>query len=626
MCGFVGLLGPTEHDHPNLDEWSECIRHRGPDQHGSIRIDGFGIGTRRLSIQDLSKAGNQPMLSRRYVLSFNGEIYNHHDLRAELVSNGVSQFNSNSDTETILLGFETWGIEETLARLNGMYAIAVWDKLTSELSLVRDPLGIKPIFFTQQNCTLYFGSEVKALLPFSGKRISREGIALYLYFGFTPAPHSLVDGISKVRPGERVIFSSNLARRSETILPVAWKRPEPLAVTWDERVNQVRLEVERAVERQLISDVPVGVFLSGGIDSTIIASLAARAKSGLSSFSLNPESATLDPLAQKDAQLAASLASKLKLTHHEVSFNPLDLVEQLDGLLTQIDEPVAELYSLGEMVLSKRAREVGVPVVLTGHGGDEIFLGYPTYNAVFRGDLYNKIPFFGVAADLAARSSVVPESTRSNLLGASKIWRQPVLERYATVSGVHFNLADAATHSGISIARLQELVSNILDETRSLVCLLPNAEGSCNAELFARMDTLLMVPEHYNTRLDRMTMTASIEARVPLQDLQLIGFVSQLSHRDLLRGGLKGMLRHAFSDVLPEEINRRTKQTFQAPMLSWIAGPLASWVEEHNGTDNSGDYGATTLTVPRPQTTREAYQSWSLALLEGWRKAVGLER
>jgi asparagine synthase (glutamine-hydrolysing) len=624
MCGFVGYLSPDSTVEIDLDEWSDCIRHRGPDQYGSARTACFGIGTRRLSIQDLSDAGNQPMQSDRFILGFNGEIYNHRELRDELMRDGVRNFSSNSDTETVLRAFDIWGVDDTLSRLNGIYAIALWDKKLSELSLSRDPLGVKPIYFMSDDSRVFFGSEIRALLPFSGKSISQDGIALYLYFGFTPAPHTLIRGISKVRPGERIIFSTEQTLRSETILPAAWKQSEPLADTWGGRVSQVRLQVERAVERQLISDVPVGVFLSGGIDSTIIASVASQKTDELSSFSLRPTSATLEPAAERDSQLAQDLASKLGFAHHEVDFDPIEFIPRLDNVLNQIDEPVAELYAFGEMLLSEAARAAGVPVVLTGHGGDEVFLGYPTYSAVFRGDLYNKIPFFGFAADIAGRSSLVPERTRSNLLGAARIWRQPSLQRYATISGVHFNLEEAASYAGIETDRLTELVSSILDDTLSLVCMLPNAEGSCNAELFARMDSLLMVPEHYNTRLDRMTMAYSIEARVPFQDLALIGFVARLSHRDLLRGGLKGMLRHAFADMLPTEINSRQKQTFQAPMLSWISGPLAPWVSEHQFSLSQQQNKTALLTETRPRTSREAYQRWSLALLEGWRRAIGL--
>jgi asparagine synthase (glutamine-hydrolysing) len=626
MCGFVGCLAPDGNTpRVDLNAWSAKIRHRGPDQAGSVIDKNFGIGTRRLSILDLSHAGDQPMESERYVLGFNGEIYNHHDLRSELVSGDNAKFVSSSDTETVLRAIERWGIHDALSRLNGMYAVAVWDKHTSELTLARDPLGIKPIFYIRNSEGFFFASEIKALLEFSTKELNRDGVGLYFYFGFVPAPFTLVKGINKVKPGECRVFRQDREERSEMILPMAWKHASPPASTWIERVHQVRTHVEEAVQRQLLSDVPVGVFLSGGIDSTIIANVAARQKYGLASFSLNPESTARDPRAKDDAELASKVARSLGLSHREVPFAPVDVFDRLESLIGRIDEPVAELYAFGEMILSERARSEGVNVVLTGHGADEVFLGYPTYNAVFRGDLYNKIPFFGPAARLAARSSAVSQSTRTNLLGAASVWRKAPLDRYETVSGVHFCLYDAAIQAGVEPERLRTIVSEILDQARSRARLLPRADGECNAELFARMDTFLMVPEHYNTRLDRMTMSASIEARVPLQDLDLIGFVSQLSHRDLLRGGLKGMFRYAFKDILPPEIANRPKQTFQAPMLSWVTGPLAPWMNKQLSRPEARLSSASQRTALLPATTKHAYQAWSIALLEGWRYSMGLD-
>jgi asparagine synthase (glutamine-hydrolysing) len=211
------------------------------------------------------------------------------------------------------------------------------------------------------------------------------------------------------------------------------------------------------------------------------------------------------------------------------------------------------------------------------------------------------------------------------MLGAASIWRKAPLERYSMISGVHFSADSVAALTGVPVSHVSELVTRVLNGTTTRVSLLPRGIGDCNAELFARMDTMLMVPEHYNTRLDRMTMAASIEARVPLQDLSLIGFISQLSHRDLLRGGLKGMLRHAFSDVLPPEISTRPKQTFQAPVLSWMSGPLLPWVNEQVSHLPDEIHRSALLAGKPENSTKQAYRMWSLALLEGWRKALALE-
>ena len=624
MCGFVGYLMPEHIERPDLDAWSSVIAHRGPDQAGTHREGPFGVGTRRLSIQDLSAAGDQPMSSDRYVLAYNGEIYNHHELRAQLTSYGVHDYRSESDTETVLQALEQWGIQATLEQLNGMYAMAIWDRQAQELSLVRDPLGIKPVYYCATSEAVYFGSEIKALLPYTSRRTNRNAVGVYLYFGFVPAPYTLVEGINRLRPAERVVFDASGRFRSETIVPAFWSTPPQLEARGADRVHQLRHEVERAVDRQLLSDVPVGIFLSGGIDSTIIASIAARGNPGMSSFSLKPGATDQNPDATMDAQLARELAETLGLDHSEVTFGPEDLLRRLDTNMDMVDEPVAEIYALAEHILSEHSREHGVKVVLTGHGGDEVFLGYPTYNAVMRGDRYNRIPWFGPFARLLADSSFLSPGTRTNLLGASSVWRRPPLERYQIVSGVHFTAEQAAEHAGINPSDLEVILQQIFDDTLARAALLPRGIGESNTEQFARMDLLLMVPEHYNTRLDRMTMSASIEARVPFQDLELIAFVAQLKRQDLMNGGLKGMLCQAFANELPAAVRNRKKQTFQAPMVSWMNGHLDSWVKRHAPElyRHRGNGHRTKPTSP----AQAAYQDWSLAILEGWQQAAGLER
>jgi asparagine synthase (glutamine-hydrolysing) len=624
MCGFVGYLLPDGTPHPDVAAWGGVIDHRGPDQAGHAVDNGFGIATRRLSIQDLSEAGSQPMRTERYLVGFNGEIYNHLDLRRELQAEFALGFVSHSDTETILRGIECWGIHETLRRLNGMYALAIWDTYTRELVLARDPLGIKPICYVQRGGELYFASEAKALRRYTSGQVSRDGLALFLYFGFVPAPFSLLEGVQKVRPGEMLVVGPAGTTRAP-IVPRAWSEPKPLALHPEERLAQVRVEVQAAVQRQLLSDVSVGLFLSGGVDSTIVAATAAAAQPDLSSFSLKPTETSADPGAQRDAELAAELARALGIRHHEVVFTPRDIAAELDHLLNWMDEPIAEPYAAAELLLSRRARAEGITVVLTGHGADEVFLGYPTYQAAMRGDLYNKMPMLGPALRLATHVPWFSHDTRTNLRGTASVWRKSPMERYTIVSGVHFALDDAAVVAGLPVPHVRGLVQSIFEQTRAFVSQLPRADELESVELFSRMDMLLMVPEHYNTRLDRASMGASVEARVPLQDLELIGFTTQLTRDELLQGGLKGMLKRAFADVLPEAVTERPKQTFQAPLLSWVSGPLAPWVTAQLAASSISLPGNGRVPGHPPATAREAYRQWSLALLEGWRTALALE-
>jgi asparagine synthase (glutamine-hydrolysing) len=624
MCGFVGFLLSDDAPKPDLSTWSECIYHRGPDQGGSAVHQGFGIGTRRLSILDLSSAGNQPMESERYILGFNGEIYNHLELRAELSAAGVTAFTSHSDTETILRGIDHWGIQETLSRLNGMYALAIWDKRSQQLTLARDPLGVKPLLYLPTRDGLYFGSELKALRPFTSGVVSREGMALYLLFGFVPAPYSLLEMVRKVRPGEALVFNQT-GSTAFRIVPSTWRQAPSLAPTLRERVQQVRDAVEAAVRRQLLSDVPVGLFLSGGVDSSIIAAVAAAHNPDLTSFSIRPDATLSDPGAQRDAELAGRLARSLGLKHYELLVRPDELEKEFALLFEMVDEPVSELYFAAEVLLSRKAREAGVPVVLTGHGGDEVFLGYPTYKALIKGDRYNYIPFFGPMLRLLASSPQVTSANRENWIGAASVWRKPFMERYAIVSAVHFSLDEVAVLSGLKPDHVRNLVQTVLADVRQSVASLPQSKELSTVEMFARMDMLLKVPEHYNMRLDKATMVASIEARVPLQDLELIGLVAQLPLEDLWQGGLKGLLKKAFVDILPGEVAQRPKQTFQAPMLSWIQGPLASWVAAQLAHLPAAQRGALAAPDLNPHSSKQAYRLWSLGLLEGWRNVLHLE-
>ena len=371
------------------------------------------MGTRRLSILDLSAAGDQPMESGRYVLAFNGEVYNHLEIRDELRAAGVAPFRSSSDTETILRAVERWGIPATLERLNGMFALAIWDKVRAELTLARDPLGVKPLLYASGPQGTYFASELKALRRFTPGRMSGEGVALFLLLGFVPAPFSLLQQVRKVRPGEALVFGRDGVTRRRTV-PRAWTRATGPAPRPGEQLRLVRREVEAAVRRQLLADVPVGLFLSGGINSSIIAAVAAAHKPDLRTFSIRPAEAFADPGAQEDAEIAARFARSLGLSHHELLVHPDEVWDELDSLATSMDEPVSELYFAAEVLLSWAARTAGVPVVLTGHGADEVFLGYPTYQAVSKGDRYNAVPLLGPTLRALARLPLLTPGARRN--------------------------------------------------------------------------------------------------------------------------------------------------------------------------------------------------------------------
>lgn len=619
MCGFVGYTLENAGDHGDLLAWGRAIQHRGPDQAGAAQCGPFGLGTRRLSILDLSELGNQPMESQRYILGFNGEIYNHLELRSELICSGYT-FRSGSDTETVLYACEHWGVPGALARLNGMFAVALWDKRQDTLTLARDPLGVKPLYFLPHEKGLYFASELKALRPYVSGKVSPEATALFLFFGFVPAPYCLMQGVQKVRAGEAVVYAKGGLSRYR-VVPDSWRKGLEAPARADAAPGALRKVVETAVQRQLLSDVPVGVFLSGGVDSSVIAAVAAKLHSGLTSFSIRPQVTDFEPGAARDSEIAARYAQQLGFCHHEVTIGPGDFVSSAEQLPLLMDEPSSEPYVLAEVLLSRAARQAGVPVVLTGHGADEVFLGYPSYAAAQLGTRYNRVPLLGPVAKAVSQLPFVPSRHASNLAGLASVWRQAPLERYATVSAVTFDFG-TTRNFGFSDAFVMDLVKEIIHDTDASLCELPRGTAISPLEQFARLDLRLKVPEHYNTRLDKATMSASIEARVPFQDLELVGYVAGLRDKNLLRGGLKGLLREAFRNELPREVTQRTKQTFQAPVLSWIRGPLSEWTRAKLAA-----LPTPSLALADPasyETSKQANIAWNLSALESWREAFGL--
>lgn len=613
MCGFIGYLIPQGKPRPDLATWSQLIVHRGPDSGGTYQDGPLGFAFRRLAILDLSEAGNQPMQGERFVLMFNGEIYNHADLRAELAT-PRGGWRGHSDTETILQACEQWGVGPTLERLNGMFALAIWDKQRQELALARDPLGVKPLLYLERGSALYFASELKALRPYSRGRLSASGVALYASLGFVPAPFSLLDDVKKLRPGEVRVFGRN--PRGWFIHYKAWQEERSV------EPGDLRPAVEKAVRRQLISDVPVGIFLSGGVDSSAIAHVVAQTGS-LCSFSLRPRGS--NPEAELDADLAAMQAKKLGLRHHEIPFDPAEVAQDPADLLARMDEPVLEPYFRGEVLLSQAARAAGIIVVLTGHGGDEVLMGYPTYQAVAKGEHYDRIPLLGPALRAASSLPFFSSHARDNLRGAASVWRRPFLEGYALRSAVLFDAATSARLAGLAAPEVGETLRGLLEDVRQSVQRLPGpSRGLRPVELAARMDLLFNVPEHYNQRLDRASMSASVEARVPLQDLELLDSVLRLGVEALMDGGLKGLMKQSFGE-LPREVLYRPKRHFQAPLLGWLrqGGALEPWARSQ--LRSLEQRLGRVLPPLRVDSTQAAYRAWSLALLEGWAQKLQLD-
>ncbi len=607
-----------------VESMAYLIEHRGPDQTGqfnqALHSDCYRVITKRLSIQDLSAAGNQPMSYENYVLAFNGEIYNHWELRQELGSR-VS-WKSASDTETVLKAFTCWGIEETLSRLNGVYSIALWNRSEQSLLLARDPMGVKPLYYSQSALGVFFSSELKAMTVGESKKVSIRALAFYLLFGYVPSPWSMIDGVYKVQPGERLVFKDKMTKPDvHRIVPIGWKSSLEISRKHTERVESMREILHASVDRQLLSDAPVGIFLSGGIDSTIIASLMAEHGS-YHSFGLGYSDSS--DSANSDAILAAKYSQQLGWKHTTVQLNPSDFEGHWETYITALDEPVAEANFIGQILLSQAAASYGIKVVLTGDGSDEIFHGYPSYFAVKKGDVLNAIPWFGTASKIAAYLPFLNYEFKQNLNGASSVWRKSVSDRFWIIGSVLFDVPTVASWLGIPASQLVVWVKELVQsDLRRLSWPPTNEITPSNVELLGRLELGTHVADHYNMRLDKATMSQSVEARVPFQDLDVVNFGLRLPESDKMsKTEGKVILRESFQKELPDYITRRSKQTFQAPLRGWIngaLGPLRSRLFESSGSTPWAGWQERSAT-----TAQGAHQLWGLMILDSWMAQYGV--
>ena len=589
MCGFAGFIDHrATRQHDELAQqaltMANALTHRGPDDAG-VWADasvGIGIGFRRLAILDLSDAGHQPMESRsgRYVIAFNGEIYNHAELRSRLSDH--ASLRGSSDTEVLLATIETRGIREALQRSAGMFALALWDRHLRRLLLARDRLGEKPLYYGNSGDAFVFASELHALragLRFDN-RIDRNALALYVRYGYVPTPYSIYDGIYKLRPGTLLTVPLNEA-------PFSLSEPEPYWSAADfaeqaageniadaEAIEQLDGHLQRIIKQQMVADVPVGAFLSGGIDSSVVtAVMQSQSTRRVKTFSIGFE----DP-AYDEAEHAQAVARHLGTDHTQLYITDQDARDVIPELPRIYDEPFADSSQIPTYLVAKLAREQ-VTVSLSGDGGDELFCGYPRY-LVFQKS-WRRVAF-------------VPRMLRQTGGRAltSLLVHSPA-RRFHRVAAL---LAD-----GRAETLYRELVSAWKDPSelvygsRELNCAFtgPPSFGRLREPLRRMMyiDLLSYLPDDILVKVDRATMAVSLESRAPLLDHQLVEFALQLPHHQLLRGGeTKWILRQVLDRYVPRALVERPKMGFGVPLGSWLRGPLRPWAAERlDGGHLAGD-------------------------------------
>lgn len=576
MCGFAGVLcGRAEFLSSTVNRISYSLGHRGPDAKGHWYDGDLGMLLihRRLSILDVTDAGQQPMQSHcgRYVIAYNGEIYNHLSLRQELQSEGANPaWASHSDTETLVACIARWGVEKTLSRLVGMFAFALWDKQTQTLTLARDRMGEKPLYWGRQNGTLLFGSELKALKAhpdFVGD-IDRDALAIFLRHNYIPSPHSIYRGIHKLPPGCYVQVSG--ANKEELPEPVSyWTVNECVSAglaspfIGSENAAQAALEeaITQSVCGQMLSDVPLGAFLSGGVDSSLIAALMqSQSTNPIQTFSVG-----FDDPRYNEAEHASAVARHLGTEHTEFYVSANDALDVIPKLPEIYCEPFADSSQIPTYLVTKLAKQ-HVTVALSGDGGDELFGGYNPYQ---------------FAPRYWRTLSKVPRPFRSGMKGLME--NLPLPDKFQKLAGV------MPAHSREDFYRL--LMSHWLNPDsvviggREYASVLNNPDAWPKTDSYEHwmmaMEAQMYMADDILVKVDRAAMANSLETRVPLLDHRVVELAWRLPLDMKIREGKgKWVLRQVLYRHVPASLIERPKKGFSVPMADWLRGPLREWAED----------------------------------------------
>jgi asparagine synthase (glutamine-hydrolysing) len=572
MCGIAGVIlrDGSRPEASVLRAMAHTLEHRGPDGEGVEVFDGAGLAHRRLAIIDLSTAAAQPMADERREVwvAFNGEIYNFLELKAELASLG-HRFKTTSDTEVILAAWRQWG-ERCVARLDGMFAIALWDTRTRQLVLARDRTGKKPLYVYEDGSKLVFGSELKALFAYPGVNAREwpEARAQFLSHGYVPTPHTFYAQIRKVKPAtfEVLDFGQRETRVEQYWdFPLGPERRVTTKADWHELEEEVRRLFLAAVKRRLVADVPLGAFLSGGVDSSlVVAAMAQVSGKPIKTFSIGFEGQP----AWDETRYARLVAERYGTDHTEFKVRP-EAFELVDKLAWHFDEPFGDSSCIPTYIVSKLTREAGCTVALTGDGGDEVFAGYSRFAAVVAAERVPKAVrrlghrVLSLAKERPGAKDPLRRGHRFLLRASRELpHRLRAWASYLTVDelGAHLE-ADARRYA----------TEAVVGERYEQLCAHARAKGAdaLNQTLYANARTYLL--DDLNVKLDRTSMAASLECRSPFLDTALMEFAFTLpAHTKLVGRETKLILKRAFAAWLVDEAVNRPKMGFGVPLSAWL--------------------------------------------------------
>ena len=594
MCGITGYIG--QGDQKILKKMTETISHRGPDDKGFFIAENCGLGHCRLSIIDI-KGGHQPIYNetQNLVIIYNGEIYNYKEIQAELKNKGHI-FKTNSDTEVIIHSFEEWG-EKCLDRFNGMFAFVIWNKKNRSLFIARDRLGIKPLYYTIRNNNLVFASEIKSILEYPGikKEINYEALDHYFTFRYTPLNNTIFNNIKKFPPASFGIFKNN-----KLIIKQYWKLNFEEKEQPTNTLNEFYDRFEKSVRKRLISEAPLGAYLSGGVDSSFIVGIMSQITKPIETFSVGFKDKKYNelPYAQK-------VAHYFKTNHHPF-ITKSDSFDLLSKIIWHMDEPVADASTIPTFQLSKLTKKFAT-VILTGEGSDELLAGYPKYKALLYGEKIRKI------------------TKKFNLFKSKNIFWKRASEYLSgsNITQAYLDLTSVFNEQEKEKLYSQDLKKKLKNTQKAKEIIDPYFKNKNNfLNQLLKLDIETWLPNDLLIKNDRMTMAHGLEARVPYLDYELVEFMASLPNNLKIKNFKdKYILRQAAKKILPASITKRKKQGFTVPLELFLK--RGKEVLSRENIEKDGLFNYNYIEYILKQNLNKTYwrrQFWTLLTFQIWHR------